>query len=571
MEPDSHEEKTEGELFQSQAINVDFESEKEAEELGIDSVLDTDESLLVDDVYKLDISVFIAETETPEADDETNSGLKKVTSTPKLYQALLPIYQTFCRKKNQDTLLKVFYGLIPQSCELLNCNDFQVANLIMIQLPDFLVGHYNTVIQHQKHGESSTGITCDKPSELNSAECGPLAYIGGYIISKLTQINKKRGNINEQIQALLQTGPANSFIANRTRGGLTLPSGDLINILEAAELAFRDEINRSEEIIRNIPTDTIYNAVVENPKVKSLWENIVMSRSLALDQNAVDGFVEAIKSRIIEENLYAQETNSGLKKVTSMPKLYQALLPIYQTFCRKKNQDTLLKVFYGLIPQSCELLNCNDFQVANLIMIQLPDFLVGHYNTVIQHQKHGESSTGITCDKPSELNSAECGPLAYIGGYIISKLTQINKKRGNINEQIQALLQTGPANSFIANRTRGGLTLPSGDLINILEAAELAFRDEINRSEEIIRNIPTDTIYNAVVENPKVKSLWENIVMSRSIQPSSTTPKLCLENVLKLFLKVQSFSYAKDYISKYQIKEKQGKNKALRNELKRKT
>jgi hypothetical protein len=130
---------------------------------------------------------------------------------------------------------------------------------------------------------------------------------------------------------------------------------------------------------------------------------------------------------------------------------------------------------------------------------------------------------------------------------------------------------TGPANSFIANRTRGGLTSPSGDLINILETAELAFRGEINRSEGIIRNIPTDTIYNAVVENPKVKSLWENIVMSCSIQQSSTTQKLCLENVLKLFLKVRSFSYAKDYISKYQIKEKQGKNKALRNELKRKT
>jgi hypothetical protein len=78
MEPDSpnsHEEKTEGELFQSQAINLDFESEKEAEELGIDSVLDTDESLLVDEVYKLDISVFIAETETPEADDVFDDAL----------------------------------------------------------------------------------------------------------------------------------------------------------------------------------------------------------------------------------------------------------------------------------------------------------------------------------------------------------------------------------------------------------------------------------------------------------------------------------------------------------------
>jgi hypothetical protein len=73
--PDSHEEKTEGELFQSQALNVDFESEKEAEELGIDSVRDTDESLLVDDVYKLDMSVFIAETETPEADDVFDDAL----------------------------------------------------------------------------------------------------------------------------------------------------------------------------------------------------------------------------------------------------------------------------------------------------------------------------------------------------------------------------------------------------------------------------------------------------------------------------------------------------------------
>ena len=95
---------------------------------------------------------------------------------------------------------------------------------------------------------------------------------------------------------------------------------------------------------------------------------------------------------------------------------------------------------------------------------------------------------------------------------------------------------TGTANSFIANRTRSGLTSPSGDLINILEAAELAFRDEINRSEGIIRNIPTDTIYNAVVENPKIKSLWENIVMSCSIQPSLKMEimlRKCIETLLE--------------------------------------
>ena len=154
MEPDSQEEKTEGELFQSQAINVDFESEKEAEELGIDSVLDTDESLLVDDVYKLDISVFIAETETPEADDVFDDALFEMEG-----------------KKS------------------FNCN----------------------------------------------------------ICLKVC----------------------------KSKGGLTRHQ----NSKHAETTKVRD----------NIP-------------------------GLALDQNAVAGFVEAIKSRIIEENLYAEETNSGLKK-----------------------------------------------------------------------------------------------------------------------------------------------------------------------------------------------------------------------------------------------------------------
>ena len=268
---------------------------------------------------------------------------------------------------------------------------------------------------------------------------------------------------------------------------------------------------------------------------------------MALDQSVVDGFVERIKTRIIEEDLYGEEINSALKKVTSTPKLYQALLPLYQTFCKKKNQDNLLKVFYGLIPRSCELLNCNDFRIPNLIMIQLPDFMVGHYNTEIQRLRHGEcSSTGVTHDEPMQLNPVERGPLAYIGGYIISKLTHINrKKKDNINEQIQALLQSmksvGPANSFIANRTRGGLTSPCDDLVNILEEAELGFKGEINKSVGMIRNIPTHTIYNAIVENPKVKSLWENIVMSCSIELWSATQKLCLENVLNLYLNIRSF------------------------------
>ena len=199
MESVSYEEKTEGELLQSQEPNVALESEKGAEKLGLDSELDIEDECFVDDVYKLNISVFVAETDTPETADAFN-----------------------------DAMLEM---------------------------------------------EGKKSFHCD-------------------VCSKVC---KSKGGL--------------------TRHHNSKHAGD-------TSAKIRDENNTAT----------------------------------ALDQSAVDGFVERIKTRIIEEDLYGEEINVALKKVTSTPKLHQALLPLYQTFCKKKNQDNLLKVFFGLIPRSCELL-----------------------------------------------------------------------------------------------------------------------------------------------------------------------------------------------------------------------
>ena len=92
--------------------------------------------------------------------------------------------------------------------------------------------------------------------------------------------------------------------------------------------------------------------------------------------------VETIKGNnfITKENIYNEEINTVLKTASASEALFKAILPLYQTFYKKKNQDKLLEDFYGLIPRSCELLNCTDFRVTNLIMIHLPDHLVGFYN-----------------------------------------------------------------------------------------------------------------------------------------------------------------------------------------------
>lgn len=144
---------------------------------------------------------------------------------------------------------------------------------------------------------------------------------------------------------------------------------------------------------------------------------------VALCEDTVASFMESIKQRIREENFYGTEINVCLNAVSSTVALLNALLPLYKTFCCKKNQDKLLESFYGLIPRSCELLNCQDYKVANLIMIHLPEHLIVFYNT---SQTTGKDSSTA---KPLELDPAEYGPLSYLAGYVIGKLYQLNRKK----------------------------------------------------------------------------------------------------------------------------------------------
>ena len=261
-----------------------------------------------------------------------------------------------------------------------------------------------------------------------------------------------------------------------------------------------------------------------------------------------------------------------MKTASASEALFEALLPLYENFHRKKNQDKLLEDFYELIPRSCELLNCEDFRVTNLIMIHVPDHLVGFYN-VSQVADTGESKSTPVAVQAMQINPAERGPLSYIGGYVVSKLFKNNKGKSRPeNKELQELLHnmkcSNQSNSFISARTRGGLVTPCDDLVGILEEAEVFFRTEVDKSKLVLRNIPTAQISFLTLNSPKVKSLWDNIVVASGIPSTSSTAKLCLENVVKLYLKVRSFSHAKDYVQKYKIKEKEVRKRALRKDMK---
>ena len=236
-----------------------------------------------------------------------------------------------------------------------------------------------------------------------------------------------------------------------------------------------------------------------------------------VEQEFIDALVE------VEENIYSEEINTVSKTASASEALFKAILPLYQTFYNKKNQDKFVEDFYGLIPRSCELLNCTDFRVTNLIMIHLPDHLVGFYN--VSQTGYTSTSTPVAA-QAMQINPSERGPLSYIGGYVVSKLFKKKGKSSPENKELQELLHNmkcSESNSFISARTRGGLVTPCDDLVAILEEAEVIFRNEIGKSKLVIHNIPTDKISFLTLESPKVKSLWDNIVVASGIPSTSRT------------------------------------------------
>ena len=90
-----------------------------------------------------------------------------------------------------------------------------------------------------------------------------------------------------------------------------------------------------------------------NLATKDTEENRLSLESLA-------GIVEVIKTSLITEALYGPEINTAVMNASCSKALFDAVLPLCEKFCRKKNQDKLLEAFYGLIPNASKYLNCPD-------------------------------------------------------------------------------------------------------------------------------------------------------------------------------------------------------------------
>ena len=299
----------------------------------------------------------------------------------------------------------------------------------------------------------------------------------------------------------------------------------------------------------------------------------VSSSNISLTKEDLKSIVDKVKKKIKDDTFWDSEMTSNMASITSNDSLYNEILPIYERFRRKLNQDSFLTDFYELIPNSSCLLQSENEQLCSLIMILIPDHLVSLSKGVsnINDQEPAIASTSsVQTEISSRLDENERGPLSYIAGYVLSNLKRKSKNKHNDELQIilEHMINSGLENAYIEARSRGGLVTPCEDLVKLLEVVEILFRQFIG-NQPTVKNIPCDKLCNDAIDSTLIKSLWDNIIQGCGNNISKQTSKLCLENIVKLYLRVRSFSYAKDIISKFKIQQKAKKSKGLRKELKK--
>jgi len=127
-------------------------------------------------------------------------------------------------------------------------------------------------------------------------------------------------------------------------------------------------------------------------------------------ESATFCFNTIASKQIIREKLYGSAMNDLVNTASCTQALFDTLFLLYADFCRKKNQDKLVESLFALMPQSCELLKCESYKAANLIMIHIPDHIVGFYN--INRARAAAQTTEISQRGIKPIHQTELGALS---------------------------------------------------------------------------------------------------------------------------------------------------------------
>ena len=241
---------------------------------------------------------------------------------------------------------------------------------------------------------------------------------------------------------------------------------------------------------------------------------------------------------------------------------------LFEDYFKNGNAEKFYGNYYAQVPlKSSIFFKGLSRNAATLLATKVADFILSYCKGV-------KSSDKIPPSAETVLSEKEQAALHYVGGYVLHNL---HKKyaRKNTTEKQQAMaivkagkLEHGYENQkLVSSLNRGGLWNITKYAQSIFLKTECHFR-QLTSVNSLLKVDIVGITHNTVTDSV-VLSSYQCMVSDAELIPNVEVSKNVFHAIVSLYIRVRSFSCAKDLIQRYKITAKQSKGKALRKEIMR--
>ena len=294
------------------------------------------------------------------------------------------------------------------------------------------------------------------------------------------------------------------------------------------------------------------------PLSVSLLAEVVASAIVKINEAEV--FTERLRDELSKYSF--QQPEEGSFEFTSIKSMYDG-------FLKNGDLEKFYEKYYATVPvKSTEFFTGLSRNAATLLSTKVADCLIAYCK---RSKNSGDNSNPTT----TVLSERERAGLQYLGGYVLHNLYKKHARTGTVeSQQAMAILKASKLDcinnskqKLISSLNRGGLWSITEPAQKIFVMAEHYFRQLTPKVAS--QGIDIVTITLKATSDSDVLSNYGLIITDAEIKPASHVIKDVLHGIMTLYVRVRSFSFAKDVIEKYKIRMKQTKGKSLRKDISR--
>ena len=230
----------------------------------------------------------------------------------------------------------------------------------------------------------------------------------------------------------------------------------------------------------------------------------------------------------------------------------------------KGNAEKFYGEFYGLLAENIIPFKFEDITYTNILMVEVA-------NHILIHLSEKNTDTIQPPKVVSSISVKEMKCLQYISVHKLHNKFRFSKKYTSIyNRQCVAILKAYKTDSddtqtLVNARDRCGLWRVNKRIQNLFLKCECIFRSKTSRFS--VKIVCTDMV-NDMLQNSTVISNFKNICYDIDPKVNGEISMNLLEQMLTLFVRLRTFSFAKDVREKHRAAKRLTKKHSLRTEIK---